>query len=158
MISEEMCDLIIDQYYDTVFRYCLKKLRKTEDAEDCAQETFLVFFQKRKILFMQSNIKTWLLKTADNVIKRYQEKNWHNDANIDDLSELLPDTGGEAIDPLRYIEDFISKEDAELLRKYVMCNSKQEREALAKHYHMTLHNLTTRISRIKKSIISKIDN
>ncbi len=153
-----MCDLIIDQYYDTVFRYCLKKLRKTEDAEDCAQETFLVFFQKRKILFMQSNIKTWLLKTADNVIKRYQEKNWHNDANIEDLSEILPDTSGEAINPLRDIEKFICKEDAELLRKYVMCNSKQEREALAKHYHMTLNNLTTRISRIKKSIISKIDN
>ena len=152
MISEEMCNQIIFQYYDTVFDYCLKRLKGTQDAEDCTQEVFLVFFKKRMFLFIQSNLKVWLLKTADNVIKSYKRKYGHKYANIDDYSETLPDNTSISIDPLCEIEKYISHDDAELLRQYLMCTTKHERAALAERYNLNLNSLATRIYRIRRKI------
>lgn len=158
MINDELCKLIIDQYYNIVYQYCLMKLRKRNEAEDCVQETFLVFFSKRHFLFFGSGIKSWLLKTADNVIKQYLEKNHRNDLDIDSYAEIFQDKDNDYSDPLVKIYDYLSKEDADLLKAYALCRNKQERENLAAKNGMTLNNLTTRISRIKKKLLDNIDN
>ena len=157
VISEEICRQIIEQYYDMVYKHCLEKLGNPADAEDCVQETFLVFFRKRHILFLTSRIKNWLLKTADNVIKQYKEKAPKNCTDIEEVSDYIADKNDD-IDPLTQIYEYLPREEADLLRDYVMCKSKQEREALAEKLGISLSALTTRISRIKRKLLDKIDN
>ena len=157
VISEEICRQIIELYYDMVYQHCLEKLGNPTDAEDCVQETFLVFFRKRHILFLTSRIKNWLLKTADNVIKQYKEKAPKNCTDIEEVSDYIADKNDD-IDPLKLIYEYLPREEADLLRDYVMCKSKQEREALAEKLGISLSALTTRISRIKRKLLDKIDN
>ena len=157
VISEEICRQIIEQYYDMVYQHCLEKLGNPTDAEDCVQETFLVFFRKRHLLFLTNRIKNWLLKTADNVIKQYKEKAPKNCTDIEEVSDYIADKNDD-IDPLTLIYEYLPREEADLLRDYVMCKSKQEREALAEKLGISLSALTTRISRIKRKLLDKIDN
>lgn len=59
-----------DKYYQSIFRFCRVRLGElSEHAEDCAQETFLVFQNK---LQNGENIlqpRAYLYKIADNVVK-----------------------------------------------------------------------------------------
>ncbi len=58
-----------DKYYQSIFRFCRVRLGElSESAEDCTQETFLVFQNK----LSQEEIlqpRAYLYKIADNVVK-----------------------------------------------------------------------------------------
>ena len=58
-----------DKYYQSIFRFCRVRLGElSESAEDCTQETFLVFqnkLSKEEIL----QPRAYLYKIADNVVK-----------------------------------------------------------------------------------------
>ena len=64
MIDNKLCELLIQEYYTDVMNFCRAKLRDEEAAKDCAQETFILFFEKRQRLDLTENIKAWLLSAA----------------------------------------------------------------------------------------------
>lgn len=63
MISKGEAEVICNEHYDYVRRFCLSRLRKKEDAEDIAQDTFLLFLEKREII-EDKYIETWLITVA----------------------------------------------------------------------------------------------
>ena len=68
MISCERAVEIAKLYYDDVYRLCLSRLRREEDAADVTQDVFL-FFQEHYEELADDNIKAWLYAVANNKIK-----------------------------------------------------------------------------------------
>lgn len=66
---------IVKKYYREIFNYCYVKLRyNKQDAEECTQETFMILLKKWKSLSSIDNIRGWLYRTSDNVMKNYNRK------------------------------------------------------------------------------------
>lgn len=156
MIEGTLCELIIKQYYDTVYNLCFASLnRNHQAAEDCTQETFLTFFSKRNKLELTENIQRWLFKTAKKVIKSYIRKNKQIFINIDDVSNELvseEESFREKIDAF----DCLSKEELELLNIYYNYDY-GDRMKLAAEKGMTRSALYNRVYRIKQKL-SNIHN
>ena len=88
MIEETLCELIIKEYYESVYNLCYASLnRNHQTAEDCTQETFLIFFSKRSKLDYTDRIRYWLYKTAKKVIKSYIRKNKQLFVDINEMSD-----------------------------------------------------------------------
>ncbi len=151
MIEETLCELIIKEYYDTVYNFCFASLNRNQQAaEDCTQETFLTFFSKRNKLEFTENIHRWLYKTAKKVIKAYIRKNKQIFVNIDDISaELVSEEGlfkekSEAFDCL-------SEEEMELLNIYYNYDY-GDRKRLAEEKGLTQSALYNKVYRIRQKL------
>lgn len=59
-------------YYQSIYNYCLSRLENIQSAQDCTQEVFLVMHKKADSLD-DENIRAWLYRTADNIIKNYKK-------------------------------------------------------------------------------------
>lgn len=153
--SEEMenrtCESIVIEHYRAVYNYCFCRLNfNSHAAEDCAQEVFLILVEKQKKLDLNGNIRLWLFRTADLVIKKYIRKN----------KKLLPI---EADDPAFSAEntfeirsgssklDALSPEELALLEDYYG-DTFPSKQAVAEKHGLTLSGLYKKICIIKKAI------
>lgn len=74
-----------DEYRSKLFAYCLSRLEGSrENADDCVQETFIVFYNRLLDGENFENPRAFLYRTADNFVKREKEK------NAKDLRRLVP--------------------------------------------------------------------
>lgn len=74
MLSKEELESYCKEYYAPVYRYCMSRLSRKEDAEDATQETFIVFSKKGHLL-ETVHIKPWLFTTAHHmVLKEYKRR------------------------------------------------------------------------------------
>lgn len=156
MIEKELCAIIIETYYKRILDFCSAKLHDKVAAEDCTQETFVIFFKKRKKFSQSDNLLPWLYKTARIVIMKYKEKNYHNNLNIDDLAEIIEDKRSLDNDECDYLYINLDETEAEMIIEFFRCRSREEKERLAKKYGISYSNLNTKIHRIKKKIIKSL--
>lgn len=62
---------IYSLYADSIFRFCLSKLNCSEEnAKDCVQDTFLVFYKRLKSGETFENPRAFLYRTANNFVKK----------------------------------------------------------------------------------------
>ena len=59
-----------EKYYDDIYRFCCYQTGSTEDAYDCAQETFIRFIRYTDS-YRDRNLKGYLLTIARNVCRDY---------------------------------------------------------------------------------------
>lgn len=153
LIEPEHCTLIIEKYYREIFSYCYAKLGYSHhSAEDCTQEAFVVFFTKHERLDETDNIRLWLYRTADNVIKTFVRKSPPPAVSIEDSPEALDiaDSGGFTEDtdsPL----DILDAEERQLLELYYDSDYGQ-RTAAAKKLGISLPALYRKVHKIKKKL------
>ena len=89
--ANEKLDLAYKEYYTDLLRFCNARLKDSHQADDCVQECFLVLYKR----FLKGeeihNIKLYLYKFADNLIKAEWRKNKKNEdvVDIDSLAEVL---------------------------------------------------------------------
>ncbi|MDD5066251.1 MAG: sigma-70 family RNA polymerase sigma factor [bacterium] len=62
-------DQLVLKYKNKVFNLCYQFLGHYEDAEDCAQESFIKVFHHLKDFRFQSSFSTWLYRIAVNTCK-----------------------------------------------------------------------------------------
>lgn len=153
MANGDLCEMIIEKYYKQVYQYCHSRLNgKKEAAEDCTHETFLVLLKKKEKLDLSGNIKVWLYKTADRVIKQYL-RNERKHTHLPILEEILSlDDGGFAElmqndSPL----DCLTLDERELLTEYY--SERGHKSELAAKHNRSLYSLYNEIDRIRKKII-----
>lgn len=113
-MRDNIFDEIVRTYYQSIYKYCYIKLRDKYAAEDCTQEVFLVMHKKREKLIISENIKSWLYKTAQNIIKNYIKNNIEfvpieKCENISQPENMNEETAFEGI---------ISQEEEKLLTAY----------------------------------------
>ena len=69
----------------------LKQITENILLRTALREVFLIFFKKYKSLESDENIRIWLYRTADNVIRNYNRKFAVSDISISDVEEELRD-------------------------------------------------------------------
>lgn len=157
MIEKEICEMIIEKYYNDVYNFCLSKLKNIHAAEDCTQEVFFTLFNKRSRLDFSEQFRSWLYKTADKICRKYIHKNKNITVDISDFSDKIPDASI-SFEKAVYSEiyEILDKDEADLLLEYIESDH-GDREKIAERMGITLHALYRRIDRIRKKVMDKLD-
>ena len=147
------------EYYTDVYRFCLSYLTSDRSSvDDIVQETFIVLYNKylseEEIVFT----KTFLLKTAHNIILKHlrNSRNDNRNISIDEIKEI-PSQNEDIDEKLsfeeysRQISDALSIRDAELFRlRYIENKTLEE---IANELNLSLTNAGTRVYRLRKRLI-----
>lgn len=152
------------QYYSDVYRFALSYLIKDRaSVDDVVQETFLVLYNKylkgEEIVYT----KAFLLKTANNFIKKrlneYQKS--LTVISIDEIIEI-PSQNEDLDERLsfeeysRQISEALSDRDAELFRlRYI---EKYSLEEIAEMQGASISTIGTRVHRLRKRLITIIED
>ena len=152
MKYENAFDEIAQAYYKAIFRYCCVKLNDEHSAKDCTQEVFLILYKKINTLTLAENIRAWLYRTADNVIRNYLRKN-KNTVPLDEIAETVEDSSSVDISVDIPFEDIITKEEYELLKSYYI--NGDDMGIISKNLDISKSATVKRIQRIKAKIKKK---
>lgn len=145
MKYENAFDEIAEQYYNAIFRYCYVRLSDEHAAKDCTQEVFLIFFDKMDKLKLSENIRAWLYRTADNVMRNYRKKHKET-VSYDDVNEVTEDTYSVETP----FNDIISENEYELLKSYYIDGD--DIEIISGRLGISKNAAVKRIQRIKAKI------
>lgn len=100
------------EYFDDLLRFCSVRLNNEYQADDCVQECFFVLYKKFLKNEEIQNVKLYLYKIADNLIKAQWRKNQRSEStiNIDTLAEELAANSNdfERLDFKELLEEFSS--------------------------------------------------
>ena len=149
-------DEIVATYYNEIKYYCLKKTNNKADAEDCAQDVFFMLWQKRKKIDFGSNIKAWLYRAADNIIKDcLRKKAKHPDLSLAEVEDE-PVSDEEAVIKAKLDDalEFLKPDEHELITDYYV--KKKSADKLAKYFNISKNAFYQRISRIKDKILKHL--
>ena len=161
-INDSIISGIMDKYYKEIFNYCHIRLNyNKEDAEECVQETFEILSRKWRKLSNTDNIRAWLYRTSDYVMKNYNRKSNRHKSEIPilDLTENRNDLGHEDDNGAFEILSSLAIEEQQLLIEYYL--EKATAKELAKKYKVSESAIFMRIHRIKaklKKILSEENN
>lgn len=153
MIASEDCEKIIGEYYREIYNYCFAKLRYDHHAaEDCTQDVFVTFFSKHEKLDTTTNIRIWLYRTADNIIKAFLRKSGVNTVSLDDeLVQMIPDPTPSQDEESSGLLDCLTDEERKIVQVYYSSDFGDKKKAAAS-LGMSLPALYQRIHKIKKKL------
>lgn len=89
--ADEQLRQAYDTYSEKIARFCNIKLKNRNEAEDCVQECFMVFYKRILRGEEIENTSAFLYKIADNLVKTQwrQDKKANNIVSLDELAETL---------------------------------------------------------------------
>lgn len=140
------------QYYNSIYKYCYVRLKNENDARDCTQEVFTVFCQKVHNLRLNENIRAWLYRTADNVIKSFKRKN-KKYISLDSVLAIPVNFDFESAAPF---DDIISEDEYKLLKAYYI--DKIGIDFISKKLGISTAAALKRIYRIKARLVKYMDD
>ncbi len=76
--------LLVEYYKDLVFTICFRITKNAEDAEECAQDTFLKAFKSLESFRQEAKFSTWLFRIAYNSAISKQRKLKHEFQSTDE--------------------------------------------------------------------------
>lgn len=134
MKSCSMEDLV-EQYSDSVYRYCKSLAFTLEDAEDLYQQTFLKAFELRKKISADKNPKAYLLSIATNIWKNHKSKYARRERIAPTVSS---DAEGIQIEAVQggtdVLEQIVKEEQLEQLRSCVERLPDKHRQVITLFY------------------------
>lgn len=151
-MDRKCCEQIMTKYYREMYNYFFVKLKyNKQSAEDCTQELFMIFLKKHENLDENNNIRIWLYRTADNVVKTYYRKN-HGDLSLEDCTEALNTPAPDCFaDDSPNLSDWLTDEESELVRLYYDTDY-GDRKSAANKLGITVTALYQKINKIKQKI------
>ncbi len=89
--ADELLRQSYDTYYEKIARFCNIKLKNRNEAEDCVQECFMVYYKRILSGEEIGNTGAYLYKIADNLIKTQwkQDKKANNIIPLEEVAETL---------------------------------------------------------------------
>ncbi|MBQ4057641.1 MAG: RNA polymerase sigma factor [Lachnospiraceae bacterium] len=131
------CDIdqLVEQYSDSVYRYCKSITYTLEDAEDLYQQTFLKAFELHKKISLEKNPKAYLLSIATNIWRNHKSMYARRERIAPTVSSELE---GVQIEDIRseqdVLEQVVKEEQLELLRKCVDNLPEKQRQVITLFY------------------------
>ncbi len=91
-IANEKLERDYSLYFSNLQRFCMVKLKNSEQADDCVQECFYILYQRYMKDEDIKNVAGFLYKIADNLIKTQWRENQKKETmvQIDSLSDVIP--------------------------------------------------------------------
>jgi len=102
--------LLVEAYYEMIYRLAIKMVNNPQDAEDILQETFIKAYRHLKNFDGRSSLSTWLYRIATNEALMFLRRQKPDMVSVD---ESL-DTGEGEVEPLQII-DWSSLPEEELM-------------------------------------------
>lgn len=165
MIDKKTAEAIAVKYYNDVYRYCLSHLSYNKNlAGDITQEVFLLFQQKCEDL-EDINIKSWLIRTAENKTLEHFRATKKDSVlidiednglsyDVDDAFSLFDECfplGDEEIEKYKaIILKSLTKKEQELYNKIYI--EKKKYKVIAEELNTTENAITLRAFRLRKKI------
>lgn len=137
-------------YKDDVYRLAICYTRSREDAEDVCQTVFLKLMEQKR--FQPGKEKQWLLRVTANECKNLLRSNWwKNTVPMDESLSAEPPQVNETLQAVLSLEP---KYRVVVYLHYYEMLSTQE---IATLLHITQSTVTTRLSRARKLLKSKLE-
>lgn len=122
MIDSVSSDKIAEKHYKDIYLHCLFLIEDEYEAEEITQNVFLLFEQKRNML-VDENIRAWLYKVSDILIKEYFRKSQKNKKHpLQEGSTVIADI----LDCIDYVYPITPEEIEE--KKQIIFDSLSEKE------------------------------
>ena len=154
-----------EEYYMSIYKYCYIRLENNKSySYDITNEVFVLLCEKWEGL-KKENVKAWLYRTADNMLKSFYRKNKKRSRElvyIEDLQDFIINNN------LSYEQDFdnISEYDIEIYRNEILGElSDKEREffnmvfiekrpyaEICEKFSITRENFKKRLYRLRQKI------
>ena len=131
------CDIdqLVEQYSDSVYRYCKSIAYTPEDAEDLYQQTFLKALELHKKISLEKNPKAYLLSIATNIWKNHKSMYARRERIAPTVSSEME---GIQIEDIRsdqdVLEQVVKEEQLGLLRKCVDNLPEKQRQVITLFY------------------------
>lgn len=143
--------------YTSIYRYCLSKLKNSQQTEDCVQETFLVLYKKYLAGEEVEYVTAFLMKTASNFVLKKFNENKKMMMNVDIEEVINIPSQDEDVDERLTFEEYsrqisaaLSTLDAEIFRlRYI---GEYKIDEIADKLDMSVGSVTTRLSRIRQRL------
>lgn len=154
---DEQIKAAYEEHYYSIYRYCLAKLKDNNRAEDAAQDTYLVLYNKLLSGVIIGNIKAYLMKTASNIVlKQYEDISKSSSfVNIDEVINI-PSQNDDVEERLtfeeysRQISAALSDDDGRIFNLRYIDDLKIE--DISEITGMSVAAVTTRLSRMRKKL------
>lgn len=151
-MDRQCCEEIMQKYYRELYNYIFTKVKNRQYAEDCTQDLFMILLKKHENLNENDNIRIWLYRTADNVVKTYRRKNHNNDISLEDSTEAMNTPAPDCFNKEETVlSEWLTDEETELIRLYYDTDY-GDRKTAAKKLGITVTALYQKIDKIKKKI------
>lgn len=157
---------IYEQYKSSIYKFCLVKLNGDSDtAEDCMQNTFMVYYNKLKQNEQISNPRAYLYKIANNYVMKCIENkakehsrivpiDEYTDKVVDDQSNVDSNLDFELLN--ERLGKLLTPDEQQLLRfKYIY---DMPIEQIANQLAITKQAAAKRIQRLREKVKNSIDN
>ncbi len=149
---------VMNEYYTGIYNFCLMRLNNEMDAEECADDVFVVLYLKLHVLRFDTNIKSWLYKVADNKIKEYRRKiKKHNDNIIDiDVYNIIDDESDfydkltDSVTDALLNSDILKESEKDIINDYFINGFTAEE--MARKYGITTNAVYIRIMRVREKV------
>lgn len=161
MLSVEEQEKIIQETYESIYHYCLFRLRDKEAALDITQETYELMTEKSAALTNERMI-LWLRRVAENKCMTYLRKRKHEGRllSVDHASAEVLNRIMEKVDDRSfgvYYETYLKIMLHRLTPKEaLLCEMKfikgYSSEQIAEILNIKVNAVNTRISRLKKKM------
>ena len=152
MKQDELCTAVIETYYESIYKYCFVTLHYDKcAAQDCTQETFFLLYRKRQLLDLHGNIRVWLYKTADRVMKNYirKERKYQEQIPLDAVE--IADSAQPFFAEENELLSALSPDERSFLLDYYEAGYGGH-SLLASGYGMTIRAMYKKIERIKNKL------
>lgn len=128
-------DLLVEQYGDSVYRYCKGITFTPEDAEDLYQQTFLKAFELHKRISLNKNPKAFLMSIASNLWKNHKSKYARRERIAPTISSEQEEVRIEAVsEEPDILEQIVKREQLNLLRDCVEGLPEKQRQVIQLFY------------------------
>lgn len=154
MRKRKLYEKIIEENYMAIFRFCNARLRNDHyGAEECTQEVFLLFLQKKDDLDLNDHIDRWLIAAASRITKAYLRKKAEQVAfeaeEFDELSDK--NLVSNFYEERSSVFEDLTDEEYDLLIQYYAIEDKMRNE-IAAELGISVNTLYQRIHTIKSKI------
>lgn len=152
-----MFEDIYKMYYQKIFRLCMGYVNNADLAQDLAQETFIIVWQKLPSFRNESHISTWIFRIASNNCLRQIQK--EKRFTKSELPIHLKEEKEESIEPkIQFLYQCISElpETERIIISLELENLKQAE--IANIVGLSEGNVRVKIHRIKQKLTQKFKN
>lgn len=153
MNKNRLCEDAIQEYYKSIFQFCLRLLDYDGyAAEECTQEVFVLLVQKKGTLRFDQNIRGWLYSVAERICKDYRKREARRLSYITNtLNDIKDVPDDQAFDHSESAFDGLTEEEYQLLEAYYTTEY-GKRTQLAAKKGMSPTQLYKKICAIRKKI------
>lgn len=147
-----------------MYKYCLARLNGNKEyAEDCVQDTFLVFYNKLKSGEEINNPRAFLYATATNFIKKkFNEikKQTESQVELESVKEVtvIDESAEEQLnysELSNYLTKRLNKRETELFNLRFVQGEKIK--IIAEQLKITPANCSIRVTRLRRKLINLLD-